>query len=158
LTCKALLYGKAQSAGEHGEESKMDLPVSLQTPLDAGKVADLRIGNRVLLSGTIYTARDATHKRLVATLKQGNLLPFELEGQMIYYVGPTPPQTGDADRCSGADDQLPDGPIRSGTDSARFERHDRKGMRDPSVKTAMQRYKAVYMAAIGGAGALIKHN
>jgi fumarate hydratase subunit beta len=133
----------------------MDLSVSLQAPLDDDQIAGLRIGDRVLLGGTIYTARDAAHQRLVATLAQRGALPFELEGQVVYYVGPTPPRPGMPIGAAG-----PTTSYRMDSYAPELMAQGLKGMigkgrRDPSVKAAMQRYKAIYMAAIGGAGALM---
>lgn len=133
----------------------MDLPVSLQTPLDTDQVAGLQIGARVLLSGTIYTARDAAHKRLVATLLQGGALPFDLEGQVIYYVGPTPPKPGMPIGAAGPTTSYRMDPYAPALMERGLKGMIGKGVRDPSVKAAMQRHKAVYMAAIGGAGALM---
>lgn len=125
------------------------------TPLTDEVVASLRAGDRVLLRGPVYTARDAAHKRMVEALAKGEKLPFPPEGAVIYYVGPTPPPPG---RVIGSA-----GPTTSGRmDSYAVElmRHGVKGMigkgyRAKAVLDGMATYHAVYFAATGGAGALI---
>ena len=115
----------------------------------------LKAGDRVLLSGTIYTARDAAHKRMFQMLNQGEPLPFPIEGAVIYYAGPTPGQQGMAVGSCG--------PTTAGRmDSFAPRLLDLgltamigKGDRSPAVREAMVRNGAVYFAAVGGAGALI---
>lgn len=114
----------------------------------------LRAGDQILLSGTIYTARDAAHKRLFAMLDKGETLPFELDGATVYYAGPTP-----------APDHLPIGSCGPTTSSRMDVFAPRlldlglkcmvgKGGRSPEVIDAIRRNNAVYLCAIGGAGAL----
>lgn len=118
-------------------------------------IPDLRAGDRVLLTGTIYTARDAAHKRFFALLDEGRPLPFDIRGAVIYYAGPTPGQQGMAVGACG--------PTTSGRmDSFAPRLLDLglgamigKGERDQGVLDAMVRNGAVYFAAVGGAGALI---
>ena len=129
--------------------------VKLTTPLTDQDVLQLVIGDTVLVSGVIYTARDAAHKRLVDLLAAGEPLPMELAGQIMYYVGPSPARPG---RVIGAT-----GP----TTSYRMDSYAPtliklglkamigKGKRAPAVLGAMKAYKAVYLGATGGAGALI---
>ncbi|MCL0093144.1 Fe-S-containing hydro-lyase [Dehalococcoidia bacterium] len=127
----------------------------IKLPLHAEVIEKLRAGDQVLMSGTVYSARDAAHKRLVEALDRGEKLPFEIEGQTIYYMGPSPPRPG---RVIGSA-----GPTTSGRMDAYAPRLMEvglkgmigKGSRSQEVKDAMRRYKAVYFAAIGGAGALI---
>jgi fumarate hydratase subunit beta len=127
----------------------------ITSPLDLQTMEKLRAGDQVELSGTIYTARDAAHKRLIEALDKGEKLPFDINGQTMYYMGPSPAPPG---RVIGAA-----GPTTSGrmdVYSPRLMEAGLKGMigkgsRSPEVKEAMKRYKAVYFAAIGGAGALI---
>lgn len=127
----------------------------LQTPLAKQALAPLQAGDTVLLSGVVYTARDAAHARMAELLDRGEPLPFALEGAAIYYVGPTPERPG----CSiGAA-----GPTTAG----RMDRFTPrlldlglacmigKGKRSEQVKAATVRNGAVYLAAIGGAGALM---
>lgn len=125
------------------------------TPLTDEVVRDLRAGDAVLISGVIYQARDAAHKRLVALIEAGEELPFDLQGAVIYYMGPSPAPPG---RVIGAA-----GPTTSGRMDAYaplLMEHGLKGMvgkglRSAGVKEAMQRFGAVYFAATGGAGALL---
>jgi fumarate hydratase subunit beta len=129
--------------------------VRLSPPLTDEDVMQLEIGDKVLISGVIYTARDAAHKRLVDMLAAGTPLPMEIKGQILYYVGPSPARPG---RPIGAA-----GP----TTSYRMDSYAPtllqqglkvmigKGKRSPEVIAAMQQYKAVYLGATGGAGALI---
>lgn len=130
-------------------------PIRLTAPLTDAAVEQLAAGDQVLISGTVYTARDAAHARLVALLEKGEELPFDLNGQIIYFVGPTPAPPG---RPIGAA-----GPTTSyRMDSYSPTLLDRglkamigKGKRSAEVKAALQRNKGVYLAATGGAGALI---
>jgi fumarate hydratase subunit beta len=131
--------------------------IHIQTPLTDAVVEKLRIGDQVLISGIIYTGRDAAHKRLEEHLQKGGLPPFDFKGQIIYYVGPTPAKPG---RVIGAA-----GP----TSSYRMDAYTPillarglkgmigKGPRGQAVIEAMKKYKAVYFAATGGAGALLSH-
>lgn len=127
--------------------------------LDAARMSqcacDLRAGQRVLLSGTIYTARDAAHKRICALLDSGEPLPFELSGASIYYAGPTP-----------APDGLPIGACGPTTSSRMDPYAPRlldlglaatigKGPRNRAVCDAIERNRSAYLCAVGGAGALM---
>ena len=124
-------------------------------PLTDEILKDLKAGDNILLTGAIYVARDAAHKRIVEALDQGKPLPLDIRGQTIYFMGPTPAKPG---RPIGAA-----GPTTSGRMDIYSPRLIAeglkgmigKGMRSQAVKDAMMKYKAVYLAAIGGAGALI---
>lgn len=124
------------------------------TPLTSEKVRDLKAGDSILLSGYIYTSRDAGHKRMVELLKEGKELPFDIRDQVIYYVGPTPAREGQPIGSAG--------PTTSGRMDAYspvlIERGLRgmigKGYRNSEVIEAMKKHGAVYFAAIGGASAL----
>ena len=114
----------------------------------------LRAGDRVLLSGTVYTSRDAAHKRICALLDSGEELPFELKNAAVYYAGPTPTPPGMAIGSCG-----PTTSSRMDKFSPRFLDNGLKcmigkGKRSPEVVEAIKRNKAVYLCAIGGAGAL----
>lgn len=129
--------------------------IRLKTPLRDDDVAKLKIGDRVLLSGIIYTGRDAAHKRMSETLKEGKKLPFEPAGQVIYYVGPTPTKPGQIIGSAGP------------TTSSRMDAYAPalialglkgmigKGTRSQAVVDAMKKYKSIYFGATGGAAALI---
>lgn len=125
------------------------------TPLTDEVVQGLRVGDEVEISGVVYQARDAAHKRLVALIESGEELPFELEGAVVYYMGPSPAKPGNVIGSAG--------PTTSGRMDAYapvLMAHGLKGMigkglRSQAVKDAMREYKAVYFAATGGAGALL---
>ena len=127
----------------------------LTTPCTAADLAPLKAGDTVLLSGVVYTARDQAHKRMLEALDKGEKLPFDLEGSAIYYVGPTPERPGCAIGAAG--------PTTSGRMDAYTPRlldlglacMIGKGVRGQGVQDAMARNGAVYMVAIGGAGALL---
>ena len=133
----------------------MDQTIRLTTPLTLKDLDPLRIGDRVLLSGIVYTARDAAHHRLIELIKNDKPLPIELNGQVIYYVGPTPAKPGMVIGAAGPtssyrmDDYTP-ALLKKG-----LKGMIGKGARNAAVKEAMQEHKAVYFAATGGAGALI---
>lgn len=129
--------------------------IKLQTPLTDSDVEKLHAGDRILLSGVVYTARDAAHRRLHELLQAGKPLPIDLRGQVIYYTGPTPAKPG---RVIGSA-----GPTTSGRMDAytpALIAHGLKGMigkgrRSRDILDTMKRYKAVYFGATGGAGALL---
>lgn len=118
-------------------------------------VATLRAGDRVLLSGTIYTARDAAHKRLFALLDAGEPLPFEPDGAVIYYAGPTPAQQGMAVGSCGPTTSGRMDPFAPRLLDLGLWAMIGKGQRNDAVCEAIVRNGAVYFAAVGGAGALI---
>ena len=127
-------------------------------PLTDDIVKDLKAGDNVLLNGVIYVGRDAAHKRMVAALDEGKPLPFDIKGQTIYYMGPSPAKPGKAIGSAG-----PTTSGRMDTYSPRLMVEGlkgmiSKGMRSQDVKDAIKKEKAVYFAAIGGAGALISRS
>ena len=121
----------------------------LKTPVTREDLAPLKAGDTVLLSGTVYTARDAAHKRMMERLDAGEPLPFPVEGSAVYYVGPTPERPGEVIGSAGP------------TTSGRMELDlgqlvmIGKGKRNQAVKDAVVRNGGVYLAALGGAGALM---
>ena len=133
----------------------MSQPIRLKTPLSDADVEKLKAGDKVLLNGVIFTGRDAAHKRLFDLLKEGKPLPVDLKGQVIYYVGPAPAKPGQPIGSAGP------------TTSGRMDAYSPKlmeiglkgmigkGMRKKEVVEAMKKYKAIYFAATGGAGALL---
>ena len=133
----------------------MGNPIKITPPLTDKDVENLRAGDKVLITGVLYTARDAAHKRLVELLDKGEKLPFDVKGQIIYYVGPTPAKPGQVIGSAG--------PTTSGRMDAYTPRLLElglkgtigKGQRSAEVVEAMKKYKAVYLAAVGGAAALI---
>jgi fumarate hydratase subunit beta len=129
-------------------------PIRIKAPLDASDVKKLKAGDRVLVSGVVYTARDAAHKRLVEALEAGQKLPFDLEGQIIYYVGPCPAKPGQALGSCGPTTSGRMDPYTPTLIARGLRGMIGKGSRVPAVVEAMRKHGAVYLAAIGGAGAL----
>ncbi len=128
---------------------------TISSPLDIVTVESLHAGDRVLITGTIYAARDAAHKRLVEALEKGQQLPFDLQGQSLYYMGPSPAPPG---RVIGSAGPTTSGRMDSYTPrllAAGVKGMIGKGSRSPEVKEAIKKCKAVYFAATGGAGALL---
>lgn len=130
----------------------------LETPLSTDAVLPLRSGDRVLISGVIYSARDSAHKRMVEALDAGEELPFDPKGQVIYYMGPSPAPPGRPIGSAGP------------TTSGRMDRYAPrlyeagikatigKGPRSEEVRDTIRQYRALYLAATGGAGALLAHS
>lgn len=127
----------------------------IETPLTKDKVKDLKAGDYVYLSGTVYTARDAAHKRMMDGLSEGVQVPFDMKDQIIYYLGPTPNREGQVIGSAGP------------TTSSRMDKYTPtlldlgltgmigKGKRSEEVVASMKKNTAVYFAAVGGAGALL---
>ncbi len=130
-------------------------PIKLHPPLTDAVIKKLKAGDRVVITGVIYTGRDMAHKYMVEGHKKGEKLPFDLKGQILYYTGPTPAPPGKPIGSAGP------------TTSYRMDQYTPtllelglkgmigKGPRGQQVKDAIRKFKAVYFAAIGGAGALI---
>lgn len=131
-----------------------EIPLRVEE-LSRERASQLRAGDRVLLTGTVYTARDAAHKRLIAALDSGQALPFPLEGAVIYYAGPTPAQQGMAVGSCGPTTSGRMDPFAPQLLDLGLRAMIGKGDRDDAVVEAMVRNGAVYFAAVGGAGALI---
>lgn len=129
--------------------------INLATPLADTAIEGLHAGDSVLLSGVVYTARDAAHARLIELLKQGKPLPIDLNGQVIYYVGPTPAKPGEVIGSAGP---TTSGRMDSFTPlllAAGLKGMIGKGQRNKAVVDAIVEHKAVYMASTGGAAALL---
>ncbi len=128
----------------------------ITTPLADEVIENLRAGDKVLITGYIYTARDAAHKRMVEAIERGEKPPIDLNGQIIYYVGPTPPKPGQVIGSAGP------------TTAIRMDKYVEpllklglkgmigKGYRSPQVKELLKKYKAVYFAAVGGVATLLQ--
>lgn len=129
--------------------------IKLTTPLTDEVVENLRIGQRVSLNGKIYTGRDAAHKKLVELIEQGKELPFDPKGQVIYYVGPSPAKPGKVIGSAGPTTSYRMDPYAPKLYALGLKATVGKGRRSPEVIKAMKQYKGVYLAAIGGAAALI---
>jgi fumarate hydratase subunit beta len=128
---------------------------NLTTPLKEEDTRVLKAGDVVNLTGVIYTARDAAHKKLVDLIEAGKELPFDLEGSVIYFVGPTPPKPGDPIGSAG-----PTTSYRMDSFSPTMLKNGSKGMigkgkRSQEVKDACKEYGGIYFGATGGAGALL---
>ena len=131
------------------------MAISIKAPLSREDVKKLKAGDSCLLSGVIYTARDAAHKRLCELVEKGEKLPLDIENSVIYFVGPTPAKPGEVIGSAGP------------TTSYRMDAYSPtlislgqtgmigKGKRGPEVIDAMKKHGAVYFGAIGGAGALL---
>lgn len=127
----------------------------INTPIDDKTVSELKAGDYVYLTGTVYTARDAAHKRLYEALQRGEDIPLELQNNIIYYLGPSPAREGQVIGSAGP------------TTSSRMDKYTPlllekglkgmigKGKRSDEVIESMHKNHAVYFAAIGGAGALL---
>jgi len=133
-------------------------PIKIKTPLTDDDVMKLKIGDSVLITGKIYTARDAAHKKLFDAASSNAALPLDLKGQIVYYAGPAPAKPGyvigpvgptTAGRCDVYTPMLL---------SLGLKGMIGKGIRSKDVKEAMKQHKAVYFAATGGAAALIAKN
>jgi len=127
-------------------------------PLTDKTLTELRAGDNILLTGVMYVARDAAHKRMVEALVRGKPLPFDIKGQTIYYMGPSPAKPGYPIGSAG-----PTTAGRMDAYSPRLIAEGLKGMigkgaRSPAVKDTLRKYKAVYLAVVGGAGAFISRS
>jgi fumarate hydratase subunit beta len=127
----------------------------ITTPLSEDVIAGLKAGDKVEITGTFYTARDAAHKRLVKMVKDGEKLPFDIRGQIIYFVGPTPPKPGmpigsAGPTTSGRMDLYSPSLIELG-----LKGMIGKGARTKEVIDTMKKHRCVYFAAIGGIAALL---
>ena len=129
--------------------------INITSPLEAKAVEKLKVGTRVLISGVVYTARDAAHRRLVQAINNGEKLPFNIEGQTLYYMGPSPARPGQVIGSAGP------------TTSSRMDIYTPpllaiglramigKGSRSQEIKEAIKKHHAVYFVTIAGAGALL---
>lgn len=128
---------------------------SLTVPLDQPAIDSLHSGDHVLLSGTLLTARDAAHKRLIEALERGEPLPVGLCGQVVYYVGPTPAKPGQPIGSAGPTTSSRLDTYTPALLAAGMRGMIGKGYRSPEVRDAIVRFGAVYFAALGGTGALL---
>ncbi len=129
--------------------------IRIETPVTEELLSGLKIGDRVLISGTIYTGRDAAHKRMVEALDKGEELPFDVNGQVIYYAGPAPTPPGKPIGSVGPTTSYRMDPYAPRMMEAGLKGMIGKGPRAVEVIEAMVKYKAVYFAAIGGSAALL---
>ena len=127
----------------------------ITTPLTAEKTRELRAGDNVLISGVIYTGRDAAHKRLVELVAEGKELPVDLKDQIIYYVGPAPAKPGQAIGSAGPTTSYRMDAYAPALLDLGLKGMIGKGKRSDEVVESMMKNEAVYFGAIGGAGALL---
>lgn len=129
--------------------------VNITTPISEEQVRQIKAGDEIYISGTIYTARDAAHRRMVEDLAAGKPLPFDAQGAVIYYVGPTPPKPGQAIGSAGPTtsyrmDKFTPEMLKQGVKAVIG-----KGYRGDEVKAGFTQYGALYLTSTGGAGALL---
>lgn len=128
------------------------------TPLTDDVIASLHAGDEVEITGVIYTARDAAHKRMIEALQKGQPLPVDLKGHIIYYVGPTPPKPGQVIGSAGPTTSMRMDVYTEPLLAAGLKGMIGKGGRGPQVREALKKNRAVYFGAVGGAAALLaKH-
>ncbi len=127
----------------------------ITTPVTDEVVAKLRAGDKVFITGYLLTGRDSAHKKLIDLIKGGQELPVDIKGQLIYYVGPTPARPGKPIGSAGPTTSYRMDTYAPTLHSLGLKGSIGKGERSKEVKEALKKYKAVYLAAVGGAGALI---
>ena len=136
-------------------ERMSDIEVRLTTPVSEEDVRKMKIGDHVLVSGVIYTARDAAHNRMIQTLDEGKELPIDVRGQLIYYVGPSPTRPGRNAGAFGPTTSMRMDPFTPRMLEAGLKVCMGKGNRGPEVQAALKKYTAVYLMAVGGAAAML---
>jgi len=129
--------------------------MKITTPLTDEVIAKLRAGDKVTITGTIYVGRDAAHKRMIEALDKGEPLPFDPQGQIIYYMGPAPAKPGQPIGSAGPTTSYRMDPYTPRLLAQGLKGMMGKGNRSQKVREAMRKYKAVYLAVVGGAAALI---
>ena len=129
--------------------------ILLSTPLTDDDTEKLKIGDRVYINGVLYTARDQAHRRLVGLINEGKELPFDLTGQVIYYVGPTPAKPGQVIGSAGPTSSYRMDPSSPYLIGKGLKGMIGKGPRSQAVVDAMMKYKCIYFVTVGGAGALL---
>jgi fumarate hydratase subunit beta len=125
------------------------------TPLNDKTIAEMKAGDNLLISGVIYTGRDAAHKKLMDLIEKGEPLPFDLQGQIIFYVGPTPARPGKPIGSAGPTTSYRMDVFTPRLHELGLKASIGKGSRSPEVKQALRDFKAVYLAVTGGAAALV---
>ena len=131
------------------------MAIRVHTPLTPEEARKLKSGDSVLLSGVVYTARDAAHKRLVDALDRGEKLPFDLKGALVYYVGPSPAPPGRPIGAAGPTTSYRMDSYAPRLHALGLKGSIGKGKRNDAVKASLKEYRAVYLGATGGAGALL---
>ena len=131
------------------------MPNNIDLPLTEETIAGLKAGDSVLLSGTLYVARDAAHIRMMESLERGESLPFDIKDQTIYYMGPSPAPPGKVIGAAGPTTSARMDPYTPRLLAEGLKGIIGKGVRSAEVRDALKKYRAVYLSAIGGAGALL---
>lgn len=129
--------------------------IKIQTPIDDDTISSLKKGDLCLISGRIITARDKAHERIDDFLKKGKSLPFDLKGELIYYVGPTPPKEGMVIGSAGPTTSSRMDAFSEVMLSLGIKAMMGKGRRDENTKKLLVKYNAIYFATFGGAGAYL---
>ena len=129
--------------------------MNITSPISAKVIEELTVGTKVNISGVVYTARDAAHHRIIQALDSGEKPPLELEGQTIYYVGPSPAPPGKVIGAAGPTTSRRMDAYTPRLLAASVKAMIGKGSRSKEVREALKKYKAVYLATTGGAGALL---
>lgn len=132
--------------------------MNINTPLTEEDIKKLKAGDKVNITGIIYTARDAAHARLIELINKGEELPIPIEGQIIYYVGPTPAKPGRPIGSAGPTTSYRMDPYAPLLLEKGLKGMIGKGARSREVKEAIKKYKGIYFAAVGGAAALISRS
>lgn len=130
----------------------------IETPVDDEVIARLKAGDTVYISGYLYTGRDSAHKKLVDLVKEGKELPLDVKGQFIYYVGPTPARPGKVIGSAGPTTSYRMDSYAPTLHELGLKGTIGKGSRSEEVKNALKKHKGVYLAAVGGTGALISQS
>jgi fumarate hydratase subunit beta len=131
------------------------MPKKIALPLTEKTLTDLKAGENVLLSGVLYVARDAAHRKMIETLDKGESLPFDIKDQTLYYMGPSPAPPGKVIGSAGPTTSVRMDAYTPRLLAAGLKGMIGKGVRSAEVKDAIKKYQAIYFAAVGGAGALI---
>lgn len=127
----------------------------IETPVTDEVIEKLRAGDRIYITGYLYTGRDSAHKKLIDLVKEDKELPIDVKGQFIYYVGPTPARPGKPIGSAGPTTSYRMDSYAPILHALGLKGTIGKGSRSEEVKEALKKHKAVYLAAVGGAGALI---
>jgi len=130
----------------------------ITTPVTDEVIAELKAGDTVYITGYLYTGRDSAHKKLIELVEQGEELPIDIKGQFIYYVGPTPARPGKVIGSAGPTTSYRMDSFAPTLHKLGLKGTIGKGQRSDEVKESLKTYKGVYMAAVGGAGALISQS
>jgi fumarate hydratase subunit beta len=137
---------------------EIDHVKKLCAPLTEAEVRQLRVSDEVVINGTVYTARDMAHRRLCQSLDRGEPLPIELEGAILYFVGPTPARPGQVIGAAGPTTSARMDPFSPKLIAHGLRAMIGKGYRNQEVRQALAKYGAVHLAALGGAGALLSRH